>query len=202
MSDQTTTPEVVQEPTKAESSAHAKALFDLLGYSQDEAPVAAVVEKPAAVVEQPAAAPEPKVKKKVTVKQPEPAAPQPSVEEVVQRTLAAVQPQQQPQYTQQVASEPAAVLSDFTEEEREEFEIAQYAEARDPKRAGLAKQVVDFAKARRELADWNAANLTAPIKITLTQVLARVKALKTSRADRTVKSAPKEMRAQVRETLQ
>lgn len=58
------------------------------------------------------------------------------------------------------------------------------------------------AKARRSLADWNEANPSAPIKITRTQVLARVKALKSSRADRTVKAAPKEMRATVRESLQ
>lgn len=57
------------------------------------------------------------------------------------------------------------------------------------------------AKARKELADWNANNPTAPIKITIPQVLARVKALKSSRAERTAKAAPKEMRAQVREAL-
>ena len=57
------------------------------------------------------------------------------------------------------------------------------------------------AKARKELADWNEANPTARIKITIPQVLARVKALKSSRAERTAKAAPKEMRAQVRETL-
>lgn len=57
------------------------------------------------------------------------------------------------------------------------------------------------AKARKELADWNEANPTARIKITIPQVLARVKALKSSQAERTAKAAPKEMRAQVRETL-
>jgi hypothetical protein len=57
------------------------------------------------------------------------------------------------------------------------------------------------AKARRSLAEWNADNPSAPIKITLTQVLARVKALKMNRADRTVKAAPKELRATVRESL-
>ena len=57
------------------------------------------------------------------------------------------------------------------------------------------------AKARRSLAEWNADNPSSPIKITLTQVLARVKALKMSRADRTIKMAPKEMRATVKEVL-
>ena len=56
-------------------------------------------------------------------------------------------------------------------------------------------------KARESLAEWNAANPTAPIKITLPQVLARVKALRSSRADRTVKAAPKEMRGTVREAM-
>lgn len=57
------------------------------------------------------------------------------------------------------------------------------------------------AAARKQLADWNAANPTAPIKITIPQVLARVKALRQSRADRTVKAAPKEMRSTVKEAL-
>lgn len=57
------------------------------------------------------------------------------------------------------------------------------------------------AEARRSLADWNAANPTAQIKITIPQVLARVKALRSSRADRTVKAAPKEMRGTVKESL-
>lgn len=57
------------------------------------------------------------------------------------------------------------------------------------------------AAARKQLADWNAANPTAPIKITMPQVLARVKALRQSRADRTVKAAPKEMRSTVKESL-
>ena len=57
------------------------------------------------------------------------------------------------------------------------------------------------AKARQELADWNAANPQAPIKITLPQVLRRLKELKTSRADRATKAAPKELRPLVREVL-
>ena len=57
------------------------------------------------------------------------------------------------------------------------------------------------AAAKKQLADWNAANPTAPIKITIPQVLARVKALRQSRADRTVKAAPKEMRSTVKEAL-
>lgn len=55
--------------------------------------------------------------------------------------------------------------------------------------------------AKQQLADWNAANPTAPIKITIPQVLARAKALRQSRADRTVKAAPKEMRSTVKEAL-
>jgi len=57
------------------------------------------------------------------------------------------------------------------------------------------------ASARQELADWNKANPQAPIRITMPQVLARLKALKTSRAERTVKQTPKELRPLVAETL-
>ncbi len=149
MSDNTT-PAESPEAIKKEDSEHAKTLFDLLGYSQDEpAPVVPEVvatPAPAAVVE---ATPEPKVKKKVTVKAAEPAPVQPTVEEVVQRTLAEAQrPVVQAQPA--AATTEVAPLDNFSEEEREEFEIAKYAESKDPKRAGLAQQVVEATKARRE----------------------------------------------------
>lgn len=57
------------------------------------------------------------------------------------------------------------------------------------------------AKARKELADWNETNPKARIKITRQQVLARVKALRATRAERTVKAAPQELRGAVKETL-
>ena len=150
MSDNTT-PAESPEAIKKEASEHAKTLFDLLGYSQDEpAPVVPEVvatPAPAPVVE---ATPEPKAKKKVTVKAAEPAPVQPTVEEVVQRTLAEANRPVVPTTPAVATVAVAAPLDDFSEEEREEFEIAKYAEAKDPKRAGLAQQVVDATKARRE----------------------------------------------------
>jgi hypothetical protein len=57
-------------------------------------------------------------------------------------------------------------------------------------------------EARRELADWNAANPEARIVITGSQILARVKKLRQDRAQRFITSAAPERRAQVREGLQ
>jgi len=58
------------------------------------------------------------------------------------------------------------------------------------------------AAARQELADWNKDNPTTPIRITIPQILSRVRALRSTRAERTAKAAPKELRGLVRETLQ
>ena len=58
------------------------------------------------------------------------------------------------------------------------------------------------AEARQDLADWNEKNPSTPIKITSSQIIARVRAMRTSRADRTVKAAPKELRPMVREGFQ
>jgi hypothetical protein len=56
-------------------------------------------------------------------------------------------------------------------------------------------------KARKQLATWNEDNPGTPIRITGSQIVKRVRDLKASRADRAVKSAPKELRGMVRETL-
>lgn len=55
--------------------------------------------------------------------------------------------------------------------------------------------------ARQELADWNKANPQAPIRITMPQVIQRLKAMRASRAERTLKQTPKELRPLVSETL-
>jgi hypothetical protein len=60
---------------------------------------------------------------------------------------------------------------------------------------------VGVAAARRRLADWNADNPKAPIRITMPQIVSRLRALKTSRAERTIKAAPKELRGLVGEAL-
>ena len=58
-----------------------------------------------------------------------------------------------------------------------------------------------IAAAKDELAAWNKANPLAPIRITVQQVRARMKALKSTRAERTLKQTPKELRGLVSETL-
>ena len=57
------------------------------------------------------------------------------------------------------------------------------------------------AEARAELADWNAKNPETPMRITMQQVISRVREMRLTRADRTTKAAPREMRAGVREDL-
>ncbi|URI11059.1 PLxRFG domain-containing protein [Aquincola tertiaricarbonis] len=55
--------------------------------------------------------------------------------------------------------------------------------------------------ARKAIADWNEKNPSARIKVTRTQILQRVRALKSSRAERASKAAPKELRGAVGEAL-
>ncbi len=56
-------------------------------------------------------------------------------------------------------------------------------------------------EARADLAQWNADNPTSQIRITNSQIGRRVMDLRASRAERTIKAAPKEMREAVREGL-
>lgn len=65
---------------------------------------------------------------------------------------------------------------------------------------GLADGDTDaVAQARQELAAWNKKNPQAPIRINMPQILSRVRALRSSRAERTIKAAPKELRGAVAE---
>ncbi len=57
-------------------------------------------------------------------------------------------------------------------------------------------------EAQRELADWNAKNQDTPMRITLRQVIQRVREMRATRQERTIKSAPREMRERVREQMQ
>jgi hypothetical protein len=57
-------------------------------------------------------------------------------------------------------------------------------------------------EAKDELAEWNETNPDSRIAITNAQVLRRVKEMRQSRADRFVRSAPKEMRRSVAEAIQ
>jgi len=67
---------------------------------------------------------------------------------------------------------------------------------------GMADNDQDAVKAaKQELADWNKANPTAPIRITMPQVLQRLRALRATRAERTLKQTPKELRPLVAETF-
>lgn len=51
--------------------------------------------------------------------------------------------------------------------------------------------------ARQRLRDWNETNPETPISISMSQIVRRVQQMKTSRAERVQKSAPKELRAQM-----
>lgn len=55
--------------------------------------------------------------------------------------------------------------------------------------------------ARKAIADWNEKNPSARIKVTRTQILQRVRALKSSRAERAVKAAPKELHGAITEAI-
>ena len=55
--------------------------------------------------------------------------------------------------------------------------------------------------ARDDLAKWNADNPESPIRIKFPQILQRVRAMNQTKAERIAKTAPKELKAQVREAL-
>jgi hypothetical protein len=57
------------------------------------------------------------------------------------------------------------------------------------------------AEARQELIDWNADNPDSRIKIDYSQIFKRLKAMNMSKAQRIEKTAPKEIRAEVRREL-
>jgi hypothetical protein len=57
-------------------------------------------------------------------------------------------------------------------------------------------------EAQRELADWNAKNENSQMRITMRQVIQRVREMRATRQERTIKSAPREMRERVREQMQ
>lgn len=56
--------------------------------------------------------------------------------------------------------------------------------------------------ARDELNEWNRANPDSPIRISVTQIQRRVKALKEDKATRMERTAPKELRQEVRRELE
>jgi hypothetical protein len=58
------------------------------------------------------------------------------------------------------------------------------------------------AKAREELMKWNQANPDSPIKINMAQIRKRVMALRMGKEERLLKTAPKELRSQVRAELE
>ena len=57
-------------------------------------------------------------------------------------------------------------------------------------------------KARQRLAEWNARNPESRIAITPSQVARRARELRTTRDERFIRTAPKEMRQSIRETMQ
>jgi len=57
-------------------------------------------------------------------------------------------------------------------------------------------------EAREELANWNRRNPDSPIRINMSQVLKRVRALKEDKASRMARTAPKEIRQEVRAALE
>lgn len=146
----------MDENTQKKSDPHTDALFDLLGYSKPEPVVEKkpepapevkpepVVEKPAPVEPEKPAVVEAVTKKKVSVKKTEPA---PNVEEMVRKAVADITPK--PEEKLATVAETVSVEG-LSEEDREEVELAQYAEKRDPTKVGLAKKVAEFQKARNE----------------------------------------------------
>jgi hypothetical protein len=67
---------------------------------------------------------------------------------------------------------------------------------------GLFEKDADKVQAARDdLARWNADNPDSPISIKFSQILQRVRSMNQTKAERIAKSAPKELRAQVREAL-
>jgi hypothetical protein len=58
------------------------------------------------------------------------------------------------------------------------------------------------AEARQELADWNADNPESPIKVTMAQLLKRLKAMREDKITRIERTAPKEIKATVRREIE
>jgi Large polyvalent protein-associated domain 5/ADP-Ribosyltransferase in polyvalent proteins/Large polyvalent protein-associated domain 1 len=58
-----------------------------------------------------------------------------------------------------------------------------------------------YNKARKKLQDWNSNNPEAKIRITPEQIARRIREIKLGRAERVIKSAPKEIRNQTREAV-
>ena len=63
------------------------------------------------------------------------------------------------------------------------------------------KDAAKVQSARDDLAKWNEDNPSSPIKINLQQIRQRVNAMNMTKAERIAKTAPKELKAQVREAL-
>jgi hypothetical protein len=57
-------------------------------------------------------------------------------------------------------------------------------------------------EARADLAEWNSKNPESQMRISMQQIIQRVRDMRASRSERTIKSAPREMRQGVREALQ
>ena len=57
-------------------------------------------------------------------------------------------------------------------------------------------------EARQDIADWNRRNPDQPMLITVPSVMSRVREMRKSKDQRIADSAPKAMRAQMREELQ
>jgi hypothetical protein len=57
-------------------------------------------------------------------------------------------------------------------------------------------------KAKEELAEWNSENPYTKIKINMAQIVKRVRAMKMTKEQRLLKSAPKEIRATARKELE
>lgn len=67
---------------------------------------------------------------------------------------------------------------------------------------GVADKDADaIAAARDELKSWNENNPETPIRIGMPQILQRVRKMRESRAERTIKTAPRELRGMMREAL-
>jgi hypothetical protein len=70
--------------------------------------------------------------------------------------------------------------------------------------ADLARGMADhdqakMTEARRRLKEWNERNPDLPIRINMKQVISRVKQMKMEKAGRLAKTAPREIRRQVRD---
>ena len=64
------------------------------------------------------------------------------------------------------------------------------------------KDAAKVERAREQLRTWNEDNKTSPIRITMPQVLQRVRAMREDKTTRLAKTAPAEIRAQVRRELE